>query len=129
MNKEAVVQVLTAEVRVLMVGSRQVTLSVFRQLDWVDWWDCEPFGRINDRDFNYVIIGKSTEGNLVRARIPSPPAWSTLDEQYLKNDWGGRDEKQRLQERRRQRLLWQTTWDPVILEHKDLPLIILAGLR
>jgi hypothetical protein len=33
---EAKVEVLTAEVRVLMVGSRQVTLSVYSQLDEVD---------------------------------------------------------------------------------------------
>jgi hypothetical protein len=34
--KEARVEVLRAEVRVLMVGSRQVTLSVARQLDAVE---------------------------------------------------------------------------------------------
>jgi hypothetical protein len=44
----AEVQVLTAEVRVLMVGSRQVTLSVFRQLDWVDDDALAPFGRVHD---------------------------------------------------------------------------------
>jgi hypothetical protein len=32
--KTAMVEVLIAEVRVLMVGSRQITLSVFRQLDF-----------------------------------------------------------------------------------------------
>ena len=44
----AEVQVLTAEVRVLMVGSRQVTLSVYRQLDPVAASDIEPFGRVSD---------------------------------------------------------------------------------
>ncbi len=44
----AEVQVLTAEVRVLMVGSRQVTLSVFRQLDWVPEDEIVPFGRVHD---------------------------------------------------------------------------------
>lgn len=45
------VETLTAEVRVLMVGSRQVTLSVARQLDSYELQDDEsigfmPFGRI-----------------------------------------------------------------------------------
>jgi hypothetical protein len=42
------VDVLTAEVRALMVGSRQVTLSVYRQLDATAAEDCEPFGRVRD---------------------------------------------------------------------------------
>lgn len=47
----AEVQTLTAEVRVLMVGNRQVTLSVARQLDEFDLEieapeNFEPFGRV-----------------------------------------------------------------------------------
>jgi hypothetical protein len=47
----ATVETLTGEVRVLMVGSRQVTLSVARQLDSFEYEDDEslnftPFGRI-----------------------------------------------------------------------------------
>ena len=40
------VEVLTAEVRVLMVGSRQVTLSVYGQLDYAKPDQIEPFGRV-----------------------------------------------------------------------------------
>ena len=40
------VEVLTAEVRVLMVGSRQVTLSVYAQLDRAEPGQIEPFGRV-----------------------------------------------------------------------------------
>lgn len=47
---EAMVEVLTAEVRVLQVGRRQVTLSVVRQLDWADPADVEPFGRVRTGD-------------------------------------------------------------------------------
>jgi hypothetical protein len=47
---EATVDVLTAEVRVLQVGRRQVTLSVVRQLDWADPGDIEPFGRVRTGD-------------------------------------------------------------------------------
>lgn len=46
MNTTATVEVLTAEVRVLMVGSRQITLSVARQLDYVPVTSLEPFGRV-----------------------------------------------------------------------------------
>jgi hypothetical protein len=59
-----------------MVGSRQVTLSVYRQLDWVDWAYVEPFGRVNDyRDQNDVgeccyVVGRDTRtGALVRSFV------------------------------------------------------------
>jgi hypothetical protein len=41
------VETLSAEVRVLMVGSRQVTLSVVKQLDRVRYPQLEPFGRVH----------------------------------------------------------------------------------
>jgi hypothetical protein len=52
----ATVETLTAEVRVLMVGSRQVTLSVYGQLDEVGPEDIEPFGRVNPRDARSVPV-------------------------------------------------------------------------
>jgi hypothetical protein len=42
----ATVEALTAQVRVLMVGSRQITLSVYWQLDDVDPDEVEIFGRV-----------------------------------------------------------------------------------
>jgi hypothetical protein len=78
----AEVQLLTAEVRVVMVGSRQVTLSVYRQLDWVAHHDIEPFGRVHDRyDTDgidqghsgttcYVIGKQKNIGALVRSKAP-----------------------------------------------------------
>ena len=77
------VEVLTAEVRVLMVGSRQVTLSVHAQLDQVKRWaDIDPFGRVapRDADSDYVyVVGASTRdadpGTLVRARYWVVAQW------------------------------------------------------
>jgi len=71
---EAKVEVLTAEVRALVVGSRQITLSVFRQLDWVKWEEIEPMGRVNDYRDNdpevWYLVGRSRkDGSLVRAQI------------------------------------------------------------
>lgn len=70
----ATVETLTAEVRVLMVGSRQVTLSVFGQLDEVEFEQIEPFGRVrpkNDNDGYIWLVGcDQGSGALVRARIP-----------------------------------------------------------
>lgn len=70
----ATVETLTAEVRVLMVGSRQVTLSVYGQLDWIGSDDIEPFGRVRPRDAKYgyvYLIGRHPEsGALVRASAP-----------------------------------------------------------
>jgi hypothetical protein len=45
----ATVELLTAQVRILQVGSRQVTLSVYRQLDQVPADEIEPFGRVHDK--------------------------------------------------------------------------------
>lgn len=72
-TSSAVVETLTAEVRVLMVGNRQVTLSVYRQLDLVELEEMEPFGRVNDgRDesfeFVQVVGSHRATGALVRAR-------------------------------------------------------------
>jgi hypothetical protein len=46
----ATVETLTAEVRVLMVGSRQVTLSVYSQLDAVPLMAMTPFGRVRVKE-------------------------------------------------------------------------------
>ncbi|HMH59035.1 MAG TPA: hypothetical protein VK537_07625 [Galbitalea sp.] len=54
----ATVETLTAEVRVLQVGNRQITTSVAKQLDHVGLNQIEPFGRIRvmiDGHENYVI--------------------------------------------------------------------------
>jgi hypothetical protein len=70
----ATVEVLTAEVRVLMVGSRQVTLSVYNQLDHVRPDDIDPFGRVRPRDAEpgwVCVVGASKRdtdrGTLVRS--------------------------------------------------------------
>lgn len=81
----ATVETLTAEVRVLMVGNRQVTLSVYRQLDEVLLADIAPFGRVNDgKDIGTWVVGrKLTTGELVRAnvnkyRVPKPCVYKGL---------------------------------------------------
>lgn len=62
------VETLTAEVRVLMVGNRQITQSVAKQLDIVDISDVEPFGRVRVGSVQMVI--GSMDGQLVVAEIP-----------------------------------------------------------
>jgi hypothetical protein len=69
---EATVEVLTAEVRVLQVGRRQVTLSVVRQLDWANPADVEPFGRVRTGDSQQgrpEVIG-SSGSNPVKSATP-----------------------------------------------------------
>ena len=68
------VEVLTAEVRVLMVGSRQITLSVYAQLDHVDPGEVDPFGRVAPRNavpgWIYVVGASARDadaGTLVRS--------------------------------------------------------------
>lgn len=70
MTDTATVETLTAEVRVLMVGNRQVTLSVYRQLDKVDLMEIEPFGRVNDsKQKGTWVVGKDPQGQLSRAYV------------------------------------------------------------
>lgn len=74
--KDARVQVLTAEVRTLVVGCRQVTLSVAKQLDEVAQEDIQPFGRIRTgmrwpfaaMDLIEVIGSSRYGGSLVRSK-------------------------------------------------------------
>lgn len=76
-GKTATVETLTAEVRVLVVGSRQVTMSVYNQLDHADFDQVEPFGRITPRDTRdgiYVIGKHRDRGDLVRSWLPATPA-------------------------------------------------------
>jgi hypothetical protein len=63
----ATVETLAAEVRVLMVGNRQVTLSVAKQLDWVPLVDLELFGRVKLGADSYAI-GKAPDGTLALAK-------------------------------------------------------------
>jgi len=66
----ATAEVLTAEVRVLQVGSRQVTLSIYRQLDWVPAGEIEPFGRVCDSGNPDVIeVAGSHHGVLTRSSV------------------------------------------------------------
>jgi hypothetical protein len=70
----ATVETLTAEVRVLMLGSRQVTLSVYGQLDCVPHSQIEPFGRVRPKDADrsdiWVVGRPKADGSLVRSRAP-----------------------------------------------------------
>lgn len=71
----ATVATITAEVRQLIVGSRQVTASVYNQLDRVPPEQIEPMGRVTPKDglHNYVyVVGKHTvTGDLVAASCPT----------------------------------------------------------
>jgi hypothetical protein len=120
MTETATVETLTAEVRVLMVGNRQITLSVFRQLDRVPLAEIQPFGRVNDgeaRDGTWVVGRSAVTGELVRTHVEvCRPPTNLLDRA---RDAAGRDESARqLVER-------ADAW----LAASALPLIVLAGLR
>lgn len=69
----ATVETLTAEVRTLVVGARQVTLSVARQLDWVSAAILEPFGRVrllgSAGPDHLTAIGRAPGGALALAGI------------------------------------------------------------
>ena len=82
----ATVETLTAEVRVLMVGRRQVTMSVFRQLDtvgWKEWKTLELFGRVretrkDEKNLLHVVGRVKDTGVLVRSKI-DPNSWEQGD--------------------------------------------------
>lgn len=65
----ATVSTLEARVHVLLVGNRQVTVSVFNQLDWVHSDRIKLMGRVNGRDGTEWAIGKDKrDGCLVRCQ-------------------------------------------------------------
>jgi len=87
---EPTVEVLTAEIRVLQVGSKPVTLSAARQLDSVDAAKIKPFGRvrIDPKPANGLIevIG-SVDGILARSsalarKVECPGYALSLDPRY-----------------------------------------------
>jgi hypothetical protein len=113
------VEVLTAEVRVLMVGSRQVTLSVYRQLDEIALGGVTLFGRVRAGGekprFDDVwettrVVGADREGRLVASWLAHNTAYDSYADPG--GGWGNHGDGER-------------TWD----ELTDLPLIVLAGLR
>lgn len=68
-SQSAKVETLTAEVKTLQVGNRQVTLSVYRQLDEVGPLEIEPFGRVHDKSQRGLwVVGRSASGELVKSK-------------------------------------------------------------
>lgn len=85
------IDTLTAEVHVLKVGPRQLTKSMYRQLDQIPPAHLEPFGRVKVGryallDMEVELVGRSTRtGALARA---------TLD--YGTGDWQATDSARKL---------------------------------
>jgi len=74
-TKKAEIITVTAEVRVVMVGSRQITMSVANQLDWIDWQDIDPMGRVSMKDED-AILGRNPENDaLVLASFEPSPSY------------------------------------------------------
>jgi hypothetical protein len=86
--KTATVETLTAEVRVLMIGSRQITMSVFKQLDHRPVEEIEAFGRVSipvkeDGFVGVDVTGcSSTDGTLVRAWVERPAWYSEIPDAF-----------------------------------------------
>lgn len=111
-NEAAAVQALTAEVRTLVVGSRQVTMGIYAQIDRVEPGRLVPFGRVRPRDgYGWVcVVGRHVDtGALVRSRVRSKDP--------LPNWQDSRDAARRASD------------DAIAREWSALPLIVLAGLR
>jgi hypothetical protein len=134
------VDVLTAEVRVLMVGSRQVTLSVFRQLDRAGSALIEPFGRVRDKPADpgsdrVTVVGRSARpadyGALVRSSLSAQHErqqawiWRNGREPVYDGDGGG---PMTAEEREREAQVCEAR-ARIAAEWAALPLIVLAGLR
>lgn len=140
-NSEPSVEILTAEIRILQVGSKPVALSAARQLDSVDPSEIKPFGRVRidpkPADGLIEVIG-SADGVLSRssasAREVDCPGYATRS---LSRGYGP---PQAVCPRHRntpasggagQHHAW-TEYTPSQELHKEwqaLPLIVLAGLR
>lgn len=119
--KEATVEVLTAEVRVLMVGSRQVTLSVYKQLDVaILGREFEIFGRIRAGRFAAATGYAKDVIEVVGARD------GTLCASWLRRSGGLRAETSYVDPGGQlNHDVGEQVWDQL----EEYPLIVLAGLR
>lgn len=146
--RSAEVVCLAAEVRVLMAGSRQITQSVFNQLDAVDWENCEPMGRVNTNDGEKWMVGRDKRSSaLVRScfsnRYPEGIPRLDREEKYELDRLSSRSDPNstfRLTEKEQKRLAqlneclekmpeWQADFRTDLARYTNLPLIVLAGLR
>lgn len=136
----AEVQTLTAEVHVLMVGNRQVTLSMAYQLDQVLTTDIVPFGRVSLQGKNHApgmwVIGAcKPSGELVVSRAEfHGHEWLDfetmgvyrqlveINDSYFPITGTTGPEIEHKQKQYSDRI-------GVALGWADLPLIVLAGLR
>jgi hypothetical protein len=144
-TRTATVEALTAEVRVLMVGSRQITLSVVRQLDRVAPDLIEPFGRVRaarQPALNEIEVVGSVDGILAysttaaRSHHCAPqhfPGWCDEHRELGAGELEVADEwhAYRLPRDLWEAHYWYTYTDSAELWAKwaELPLIVLAGLR
>lgn len=115
----ATVETLTAEVRVLMVGSRQVTLSVYNQLDCLSLGAVKPFGRVRlrgdapqDGEETIRVVGADRDGRLCASWLRHS-RWTSGYHYQDPGGWYGND------------AVGESQWDTL----EELPLIVLAGLR
>jgi hypothetical protein len=118
------VESVTAQVKTLVVGNRQITLSIAKQLDRVPILEMEPWGRVNlTNEIDAVcVIGKHRETEaLVLSCV---------------NEWG--EEAHTIPNLEDYNYETGTYRDKTILplyppgttdQMKALPLIVLAGLR
>lgn len=139
-SHEPSVESLTAEVRVLQVGSKPVTLSAARQLDHVDARDITPFGRVRidpKPAANLIEVIGSVDGVLARSsatfrHVECPGYTPTTSRSYT-----GRPPQVVCHRHRdaspmqAQRHKWTeySTSREVYEAWLALPLIVLAGLR
>lgn len=86
--QQATVETLTAEVRTLVVGARQVTLSIANQLDVVPLDELRVMGRISLRKDGQHVIGSDRNGVLSLATYDPDPI-STIWRLYPGDSLGG----------------------------------------
>jgi hypothetical protein len=131
----ATVQTLTAEVRTLTVGSKQVTLSIFKQLDYVTPWRINAFGRVNaggkydGEPVELELVGSDDDGCLVsshimsRTQIIDPVNRHIL---YLPGRYANTPKTESIKRRYRE---LEPEWTAMLSRFYALPLIVLAGLK
>lgn len=124
MTETPTVETMTAEVRVITIGAKRLTLSMYRQLDCRRFDTITVFGRVHagvkvDDPWGYPevpaleLIGRDNRGNLVRSFVYSldlPPRRYRAPEDSTPAD----REAARLK------------WDALVLELRRLPLIVLG---
>jgi hypothetical protein len=120
------IETVTAEIRVLRIDRRNVTLSMFRQLDEVSAWHIKPLGRVRSGVKYEGSYGAKYEAKLEVIGTRAGVLVKAVVREHLDGVPGmGRPAHYESQDKKDRFDELEAQWKVRLLELRDLPLILL----